>query len=80
MNRSIDELGRIVIPAEFRRKLNISRDTLLKLDIVNNQIIIEKDFDNAVDTLQKIKDCLKSTKNINDIKKIMDEYQEMEVK
>ena len=40
--RRIDELGRIVIPKEIRKNLNIREGETLEIEINNNQIILEK--------------------------------------
>ncbi|MFA5603798.1 MAG: AbrB/MazE/SpoVT family DNA-binding domain-containing protein [Bacilli bacterium] len=36
MFRSIDELGRLVIPKEYRKTMNIISGDLLKLELINN--------------------------------------------
>ena len=55
MNRKIDELGRIVIPIEYRNQLNINSGETLKMDIVNDQIIITKvEFNNKLDKLMDL--------------------------
>ncbi|MFA5561734.1 MAG: AbrB/MazE/SpoVT family DNA-binding domain-containing protein [Eubacteriales bacterium] len=40
--RSIDELGRIVIPKEMRRHLQISERDLLEISLDNDRIVINK--------------------------------------
>lgn len=40
MIRRIDELGRIVIPKEIRKQLNIQNDTPIEIQIQNNKIIL----------------------------------------
>ena len=40
MNKRIDELGRIVIPSEIRKALNITTQTLIKIDYTNESIIL----------------------------------------
>lgn len=42
MTRKIDDLGRIVIPAEMRSKLHLEREDDVKIDCVNDQIILTK--------------------------------------
>ena len=44
VSRRIDELGRIVIPKEFRKVLKINNDSKLKITEENNYIKIEKYF------------------------------------
>lgn len=43
MNRGIDNLGRIVIPIEMRKKLGIKENDNLKIELKDNKIIISKD-------------------------------------
>lgn len=45
MNRKIDELGRIVIPKEIRKKYDLSYGSILKITAKKGKIIMEKDFD-----------------------------------
>ncbi len=40
--RRIDELGRIVIPKDIRKKLRILEDDILELKIENNKLVITK--------------------------------------
>ena len=44
--RRIDELGRIVIPKDIRKELKITKEDLLKLEVKNNTIIINKNKEN----------------------------------
>ena len=51
VSRRIDELGRIVIPKEYRRQLNLKEGQDLELVVVNDFIVIgrarkENDGDN----------------------------------
>ena len=39
---TLDKLGRIVIPIDWRRELMINEDTKLELTFTENKIIIEK--------------------------------------
>ena len=43
MNRKIDELGRIVIPKEIRRELNIDSGDTLKIETQGKAIILTKE-------------------------------------
>lgn len=45
-NRRIDELGRLVIPIEYRKRLNIKSNDLMDIIIQNDKIIISKSSDN----------------------------------
>lgn len=52
MNRKIDELGRIVIPREMRKQLNINDGDDLKIEIVNDNIVISRvEENNKLDDL-----------------------------
>ena len=42
MNRKIDKLGRVVIPKEMAKQLNINPNDDLKIEIVNDSIVISK--------------------------------------
>ena len=41
--RCVDELGRIVIPKEIRKKLDITSETPLEIHLEGNTIIMQKD-------------------------------------
>lgn len=40
--KSIDSLGRIVIPSNVRKNLNIYEDTLLGIDVIDDKIVLSK--------------------------------------
>ncbi|MBE6650244.1 MAG: AbrB/MazE/SpoVT family DNA-binding domain-containing protein [Ruminococcaceae bacterium] len=40
--RAIDELGRIVVPIEFRNELDIKSGDLLRMDIEGEKIVLQK--------------------------------------
>ena len=42
VSRKIDELGRIVIPIEVRKKLEIKEGESLDISVIENKIILEK--------------------------------------
>lgn len=63
--RKIDELGRIVIPKEIRKTLNIRNGEDVQIYIENNKIILKK-----YERLLTIKD--KAQKYLNEFKKITD--------
>lgn len=42
MKRKVDEVGRIVIPSEIRKELNIDDTTDLKIELINGKIILSK--------------------------------------
>ncbi|HIS38535.1 MAG TPA: AbrB/MazE/SpoVT family DNA-binding domain-containing protein [Candidatus Onthousia faecavium] len=43
MTRKMDELGRLVIPKEMREQLEIDKNTILKIELEDNRIVISKD-------------------------------------
>lgn len=52
MNRKIDKLGRVVIPKEMAKQLNIYPNDELKIDVVNDEIVISKvELNNKLDKL-----------------------------
>ena len=51
--RKVDELGRIVIPKELRKNLNIKNSDDLEISIDNDKIILEKFY-----RLRNLKDVL----------------------
>ena len=56
MTRKVDELGRIVLPVELRRTMNIAEGDALEIFVEGNHIILRR-YDNAVaiqDDLQRI--------------------------
>lgn len=42
VKRKIDELGRVVIPRDYREKLSLSAQTPLSMELVGDRIIIKK--------------------------------------
>ena len=40
--RKVDELGRIVIPIDVRKQLEINEGETLEISIENNKIVLEK--------------------------------------
>ena len=42
VSRTIDGLGRVVLPVEFRRALEITREDLLEISLDGRQIVITK--------------------------------------
>lgn len=60
MNRNIDELGRLCIPKEMRKQLDIKNNDLLNIELQDNKIIITKP--NAVDYKAIIKEAIEDLK------------------
>jgi len=48
MARKIDQLGRVVLPAELRRLFNISEGDLVEIFVDGDQIILRKVEDHCV--------------------------------
>lgn len=46
--RKIDELGRVVLPTEFRKVLSIGNNDDVNIHIENGKVIIEKHTDTCV--------------------------------
>lgn len=68
--RPIDNLGRIVLPIELRRIMNLNEKDLLEIFVEGNRIVLEKyqrscifcgSSDNVVEYMDKTvcKDCIK---------------------
>ena len=60
MNRNIDTLGRIVIPKEMRKQLDIKENDPLNIELQDNKIIITKpdtvDYKEMVEKARKYLD------------------------
>lgn len=66
MNRHIDELGRIVIPKEIRKTLNINSDDLLSITIKDKNIVLSKLTNSTLECLKQKVLELENSQNIND--------------
>lgn len=55
MKRHIDELGRIVIPKEIRKELDLKRYDELKITTKGNTIILSKEFNTDEEIKKEIK-------------------------
>lgn len=55
MKRHIDELGRIVIPKEIRKELDLKRYDELKITTKGNKIILSKEFNTDEEIKKEIK-------------------------
>ena len=67
MVRKVDELGRVVIPKEMRRVLNIKSGSSVELDVnENNEIVLKKfsELSNAAIFAEKLANIVNSTYNI----------------
>ncbi len=56
MYRRLDKLGRIVIPKEYRKHLNIQEGDVMAMEVVDSKIILQKNVDLAKD--EKVKQTL----------------------
>lgn len=59
MYRKIDELGRLVIPKEIRNTLGLKPGDEIKIEIKNNQIILEKE--NSINIKEYIQEKMLET-------------------
>ncbi|MBR7116724.1 MAG: AbrB/MazE/SpoVT family DNA-binding domain-containing protein [Clostridia bacterium] len=60
ISRCVDELGRIVIPKEMRRKMDITTETPLEIHLEGDAIVMKKDtsvcvFCGSSDTVREFK-------------------------
>lgn len=62
MTRKLDDLGRIVIPKEIRKNLNMQEDDDIKITVKNSKI-----------TLEKVKEKIKCV-NCNEIIDLKDKF------
>ena len=62
--RKIDNLGRIVIPREYRKILNIKDYDLINITLNNNKLILKKQ-NNIIDYEEILYNVLKSKKDYN---------------
>lgn len=62
ISRRIDELGRIVIPVEIRRKLNIKEGENLEINVLDNSINLKKMsvIDNYKNIIEELGNTLRS--------------------
>ena len=58
MQRNLDELGRVVIPKEMRKELNIEGGDPINIELQNNKVIITKpdavDYKAIVEKIREI--------------------------
>ena len=64
MNRNIENLGRLVIPKDFRKELNIEAGTDLNVELIDNKIVITKK--DSVDYKAKYEDALRQIEQLED--------------
>ena len=62
--RKIDNLGRIVIPREYRKILNIKDYDLINITLYNNKLVLKKQ-NTSIDYEEIIYNVLKSKKDYN---------------
>lgn len=65
--RKIDELGRIVLPKELRKTLNINSGDDFQIAIDNNKIVLEKfsKLESYEDTILNIINCFSCVNNLS---------------
>lgn len=55
MIRKIDDLGRIVIPKEIRKELDITSKDKIRITTEGNKIILSKELNTSTDIKKEIK-------------------------
>jgi len=73
--RKLDELGRVVLPVELRRKLGIDIRDAMELKVDGNYIVLQKykpkcTFCKSTENVIEKKDKLICEKCLNDLKKL----------
>ncbi len=54
LTKKLDQLGRIVVPKELRKKLNIETGDDLDIQLDGNAIVVKKANNNPVDELKTV--------------------------
>lgn len=70
MKRKIDKLGRLVIPKEIRKELNIREEDDIDIQFADNKIILTKP--NDIDYKAIINNAIREINNINSDDNIYD--------
>ncbi|CEO32954.1 AbrB/MazE/SpoVT family DNA-binding domain-containing protein [Paraclostridium sordellii] len=73
--RNIDSLGRVVIPKEFRKMLNIKENEPVEIACENGAITVKKHNDSCI--LCGSKEDLKNVKNILICEKCLEEMKDI---
>ncbi|CEN78116.1 AbrB/MazE/SpoVT family DNA-binding domain-containing protein [Paraclostridium sordellii] len=73
--RNIDSLGRVVIPKEFRKMLNIKENDPVEISCENGYITVKKHNDSCI--LCESKEDLKNIKNILICKECIEEMKDI---
>lgn len=72
--RRIDDLGRVVIPKEIRRMMQIHEGDALELNYDGKTIVVKKHYDNALDELQNNIALLEDTELRDKLWKVFDSH------
>ena len=79
MRRSIDSLGRLVIPAEMRKELNIDNGDSVDIELVDNKIVVSSktDYKEIIDKAIELCEKFMATNenpscNLGDLQLIID--------
>lgn len=72
--RRIDDLGRVAIPKEIRRMMQIREGDALELNCDGKMIVVKKHYDNALDELQNNIALLEDTELRDKLWKVFDNY------
>lgn len=82
MKRAIDQLGRLVIPAEYRKEIGIKINDVVNIELRGNEIIITNPKNNILNAEGKNKNALnwiKQYKNQwNDNDEVLKDLNELE--
>lgn len=54
--RKLDDLGRIVLPKEFRTKLNFNKNESIEMELIGNTIVLKKSVDCCLECGQPTSD------------------------
>ena len=70
--RKLDELGRIVIPKDLRKKLGIREGDLLEMNFENGKIVVEKFKNSSVeDIVADLWGCVSDRPDIDKISPLL---------
>lgn len=79
MNRKLDDLGRLVIPAEMRNKLSLKSGDSVNIELVGKKVIVtnpnEIDYKQILDEIREIVE--NSEWRLDDVRDLIDGYNEI---
>lgn len=77
VTRTIDNLGRLVIPSDFRKKIGVEEYSSVNVELKDKEIIITNPQNNGLTAEEK---NAKAIEFIKDLKRQFDEYDEIVIK